>query len=248
VNAAQANGARVFADTRVTSVSPHADGVVIGTHGFQIEARKVIVSAGAWLPKFTGIPLAPRRTPLFWFKPRDESKMFSGGVFDINKFPAFIRERPDGSTLWGHGAKMRDGDSFAIKIGLLDDGKSFDDADPDNFDRYISPARDYAVLSEEISAVFPDIDPVPHKVIPCIVTNSVDGQFVLGASPESERVIVGGGDSGHGHKHAPAIGEILAQLALDEEPFTDIGFMSTTRKYDVSGTWQKNNRLAAEFG
>jgi hypothetical protein len=35
---------------------------------------------------------------------------------------------------------------------------------------------------------------------------------------------------------------------LDEEPFTDIGFMSTTRKYDVSGTWQKNNRLAAEFG
>ena len=46
-------------------------------------------------------------------------------------------------------------------------------------------------------------------------TNTPDGHFIVDLHPETDRVIVACGFSGHGLKFASAMGEILADLALD---------------------------------
>ena len=68
-------------------------------------------------------------------------------------------------------------------------------------------------------------DPRPEKVIPCVVTDSPDGQFLIGRPAGQDRMIVAGGDSGHGFKHAAGIGELLAQITTGERPYCETGFL-----------------------
>jgi sarcosine oxidase len=46
-------------------------------------------------------------------------------------------------------------------------------------------------------------------------TNTPDEDFVVDRHPDHGNVVVGAGFSGHGFKFASAIGEVLADLALD---------------------------------
>lgn len=232
VEVARSLGATVLTDTRVTAIDPVDGGVEVTAGGRVLRAARVVVTLGAWTPQFVDHPLVARRTPLFWFEGTTPEATAPGGDFDLAAFPVFIRQLPDGTTLWGHGADRGDGDGYAVKIGLEDSGGAFEDAEADTVDRYIHPAADYGMLSAAVARAFPGLDPTPAKAIACMVTNSPDRQFVIGHPGGDTRVVVAGGDSGHGFKHAPAIGELLAQLAVDEEPFTDIDFMSPDRGYD----------------
>ena len=59
----------------------------------EIRASQVVVATGAWLGKLIpGLPLAPRRTPQYWFRPKDPDSR----AFTLARFPAFIWQRPDG--------------------------------------------------------------------------------------------------------------------------------------------------------
>jgi len=236
VQEAQRLGARVLADTRVTAIDLVDGGVEVTLGDRVLRARRVVVALGAWTPQFVDLPLVARRTPLFWFEGRHQEAVLPGGDFALEAFPVFIRQLPDGTTLWGHGADTEDGDGYVVKIGLEDSGGAFSDAEADSVDRYIHPEADYGALSAAVARAFPDLDPVPSKAITCMVTNSLDRQFVIGSPGGDGRVVVAGGDSGHGFKHAPAVGELLAQLAVGEEPFTDIAFMDPDRAWDGT-TW-----------
>jgi sarcosine oxidase len=227
-------GATVLADTRVTAIDLVDGGVEVTAGGRVLRASRVVVALGAWMPQFVDLPLVARRTPLFWFEGRAPEATLPGGDFDLAAFPVFIRQLPDGTTLWGHGADSTDDGGYAVKIGLEDSGDAFSDTEADTVDRYIHPVADYGRLSAAVAAAFPGLEPSPAKAIPCMVTNSVDRQFVLGRPGGDPRIVIAGGDSGHGFKHAPAIGELLAQLAVGEEPFTDIAFMDPDRSYDGS--------------
>lgn len=234
VRAAEELGATVLLDTRVTDVSLVDGGVVVTAGGREVRAPRAVVALGAWTPQVVDLPLVARRTPLFWFEGPTPEATAPGGDFDLAAFPVFIRQLPDGTTLWGHGADATDGDGYAVKIGLEDSGGAFDDTEADTVDRYIRPARDTDQLSAAVARAFPGLDPRPARAIPCMVTNSPDRQFVLGSPGGDRRLVVAGGDSGHGFKHAPAIGELLAQLATDEQPFTDISFLDPDRPFDGS--------------
>jgi sarcosine oxidase len=124
--------------------------------------------------------------------------------------------------LWGHGSD----EDFLVKVGL--DGAERDrDVDPDELDRYIHPRKDIAELSAAIATSFPELDPEPVKLMPCMVTDSPDGQFLVGRY--DERVVIAGGDSGHGFKHCAGVGELLAQLTTKETPYTDVSFIDPLR-------------------
>jgi glycine/D-amino acid oxidase-like deaminating enzyme len=56
----------------------------------------------------------------------------------------------------------------------------------------------------------------------CLYTNTPDGHFILDRHPAHREVVVASPCSGHGFKFAPAVGEILADLATDREPAFDI--------------------------
>jgi sarcosine oxidase len=212
-------GATVFPHTMVTSVDLKPDHVTVRTPTINISADQVVVCTGAWLGKLVpGLPLSPRRTPLFWFQPKDPAS----DAFQLQNFPSFIWEFLDGRGLWGHGSD----EDFGVKVGL--DGAERDrGVDPDELDRYIHPRKDIAELSAAIAVHFPDLDPEPVKVIPCMVTDSPDGQFLVGR--RDERLVIAGGDSGHGFKHCAGVGELLAQLTTKETPYTDVSFVDPMR-------------------
>ncbi len=216
---AQRLGATVYPHTMVTAIDLQPDHVEVRTPTIIIRADQVVVCAGAWLGKLVpGLPLSPRRTPLFWFQPKDPGS----DVFRLRNFPSFIWEFPDGRGLWGHGSD----EDFLVKVGL-DGAEREKDFDPDELDRYIHPRADIAELAAAITASFPDLDPEPVKVIPCMVTDSPDGQFLVGR--RDERLVVAGGDSGHGFKHCAGVGELLAQLTTKETPYTDVSFIDPMR-------------------
>jgi len=45
--------------------------------------------------------------------------------------------------------------------------------------------------------------------------NSTDHNFILDRHPEAENVWIIGGGSGHGFKHGPVMGEIIADAVLE---------------------------------
>ena len=60
-------------------------------------------------------------------------------------------------------------------------------------------------------------------------TSSPDGHFVIDRHPEDERVCFVAGLSGHGFKCASALGEIMADLALDGKTALPIEFLGLGR-------------------
>lgn len=50
---------------------------------------------------------------------------------------------------------------------------------------------------------------VEHRI--CPYENSPDGNFVFDKHPEHSNVFLLGGGSGHGFKHGPALGELVAE-------------------------------------
>jgi sarcosine oxidase len=219
--AARGLGADVFPHTMVTAIEPDAHGVTVRTPTVAFRANQVVVTAGAWLGALVpGLPLTVRRTPMFWFAPRDPGST----EFELAGFPAFIWHR-GGADLWGHGS----GEGFGVKIGLADAGTSAGGVDAEELDRYIHPAGDFDQLSAEVASAFPGLDPRPASVIPCLVTDTPDGQFVIGRLADRPRIVLAGGDSGHGFKHAAGIGELLALLTLDEQPYCATEFTDPER-------------------
>ena len=220
--AAQRAGADVYPHTMVTGIDAGPGGVTVRTPTVEFRAAQVVVAAGAWLGTLVpGLPLAPRRTPQYWFKPQDPGSE----EFTLDRFPAFIWERPGGGGLWGHGSA----EDFGIKIGpenaATSDTVGFD---PEEMDRYIYLEADIDKVTSYVAQALPGLDPRPAKVIPCVVTDSPDEQFLIGQLPDS-RVVVAGGDSGHGFKHAAGIGELLAQIVTGERPYCATGFLDPAR-------------------
>jgi sarcosine oxidase len=221
--AARRAGADVYPHTMVTGLEAGRDGVSVRTPTVEFLAPQVVVAAGAWLGTLVpGLPLAPRRTPQYWFRPKDPGSE----EFTLDRFPAFIWERHDGGGLWGHGSA----EDFGIKIGpenaATAGGAGFD---PEEMDRYIHLDTDVDLVTSYVAQALPGLDPRPAKVIPCLVTDSPDEQFLVGPLASEPRVIVAGGDSGHGFKHSAGLGELLAQMVTGERPYCAVGFLDPAR-------------------
>ncbi len=181
--AARRLGADVYPHTMVTAIEPGPDGMTVRTSTAEFRAPQVVVAAGAWLGALVaGLPLAPQRTPLYWFRPRDPRS----ADFTLGRFPAFIWARPDGGGLWGHGSD----EDFGIKVGLESLGRGPGGSagiDPEEMDRYIHLDTDIDELASAVAGAFPGLDPRPAKVIPCVITDSPDGQFLAAAARRAPR-------------------------------------------------------------
>lgn len=157
--AARRLGADVCPHPMVSAIEADRDGITVRTATVEWRASQVVVAAGAWLGTLLpGLPLAPRRTPLYWFRPRDPRSE----EFTLDRFPAFIWERHDGGGLRGHGSA----DDYGIKIGLEPAGTSDGGGiDPEQMDRYIHLDTDIEELTSCVARALPGLDPRPAKVI-----------------------------------------------------------------------------------
>jgi glycine/D-amino acid oxidase-like deaminating enzyme len=101
-----------------------------------------------------------------------------------------------------------------FKIGVDVRGEIFD---PTSGDRTITPGT-LEKARKFIRHRFPDLKGAPliaNSV--CPYENSPDGNFIFDRLPETSNAFILGGGSGHGFKHGPALGNLVAQVLAGEK-------------------------------
>ncbi|WP_323191141.1 N-methyl-L-tryptophan oxidase [Halostella sp. PRR32] len=219
VETAQADGAEIRAREPVADVSPLGeDGVRVTTRKGTYEADSLVVTAGAWtrkiLPELADLAV-PERQVLAWLQPDRP------GDFDPDSFPVFVHADDDGHY---YGFPRYDVPGF--KFGKFNHfGET---VDPDAMDRE-PRAEDEAMLRAYAERRFPDGAGPTMRLATCLFTNTPDEHFILDTHPDHPQIVVGAGFSGHGFKFASAVGEVLADLAVDGETDLDIDLFRIDR-------------------
>ena len=222
VRLAQEAGARVLTHRAVTRIEPDPDRPRVWVGDTEIRARRVVVTAGAWLPRLLpgladlGGGVRVERRVLGWFP-------ITGPLPDTATAPepVFARDEPDG-TLW-YGFPSLDG-GRTIKIGVHAESAATraagarrpgsqwgEPVDPDVGPR--PPDQDDARRLGELAAELRGVGPLPERMASCMYTMTSDEHFVIGHHQGSPGLVLAGGFSGHGFKFASAVGVALADLA-----------------------------------
>jgi glycine/D-amino acid oxidase-like deaminating enzyme len=106
------------------------------------------------------------------------------------------------------------GDHRGFKIADDTRGPEFD---PTDGDRIVNPETLKAVRNY-VAFRFPSLKNAPLlETRVCQYEQTPDSHFIIDRHPKNENVWIVGGGSGHGFKHGPAIGELMADLILKEK-------------------------------
>ena len=173
-------------------------------------ADRLVLSVGPWLPELVPAladAFAVARQPLLWLEPREPE------LFAPERFPVFVWEWKPGWAFYGFPDA---GDGF--KAAIHHHGERTTTGSVERAMR----GDDEAAIRELVRRYFPAGDGELREAAVCLYTNTPDEHFVIDRLPDDERVIVASPCSGHGFKFAPAIGELLADLASGEEPRFDL--------------------------
>lgn len=193
-----------------------------------VRVRALVYACGPWLPKVFPEVLAGRITPT------------RQAVCHFGAAPGDARFAAPALPVW---ADFNGGD---IVYGLPDlEGQGFKiafdahgpEVDPDAHDRRIT-AEDVERARDYLKRRFPDLAAAPliHSRV-CQYENSSNGDFLIDRLPGHERVWLVGGGSGHGFKHGPAVGRIVAAHVADSarpvEPRFALASKATVTKRTV---------------
>jgi len=234
--AAQA-GAQLLTDTRVVDIEPSAAGVTVTTaDGGRHSADRVLIAAGAWLPRFVAAELSGlftvTRQVLYWFEIAGNAERFRP-----ENCPGFIWLVPQTgdvkSDLYGFPLSGNAGDG--VKVSHEETGPV---ADPDDVDRAVDAGDIARMYDTYIAPFLPDLGPRCLRTETCLYTRVPRARFVIDKDPRSERILFASACSGHGFKHSAAVGEALAdELAVGEARHVDLGpFRLARLKEYVRGT------------
>jgi sarcosine oxidase len=86
-----------------------------------------------------------------------------------------------------------------------------------------------AELAALLGGLFPGLGSRHTRESECWYTLTPDENFVVGPHPESARVVVACGFSGHGFKFTPVLGEALADLATEGRTRFDLSTFDPLR-------------------
>lgn len=217
-NIALNNGADFLPNTKVSNIDMSEEKIQVETANGVYHGKKVIVTAGAWMAKLLDmieLPIQPVRKVFGWFDPLTTD-------YESPQFPAFYIDQGDRMF---YGFPNENG--HGVKMGRTDGGQ---DIDPDqhvqDFGKYDS---DEGEMREVLQQHFPKANGELIQGKACLLTSSVDHDFIIDHHPNNENVIIAGGFSGHGFKFSSVIGEILGQLAIDGRTEHDITKFSLSR-------------------
>jgi sarcosine oxidase len=233
---ARALGAVTRLGTRVLSIAPEGEGVRVVTDQGDVLAGQAIVSAGAWAPSLLGAPfdrlLAPSRQVMYWFEVGPDYAQHWAGS------PVFI---------WSHGSNPND---FFYGFPSLDGSNTIKTAGeqydafvhPDQVERTVTPAEAAVMHGEHLAGRVQGLRPGARRAVTCLYTVTPDSNFLIDRHPRSGRILVASPCSGHGFKHSAAIGEVVAQCAVEGTSTIDISAFALSRfksltSFDASGVW-----------
>jgi sarcosine oxidase len=213
------DGAEIHGHEPVLDWEPVGDGVVVRTARGEYLARRLVLSAGAWMSRLAA-PLrtlaVPERQVLLWTQPlRPE-------WFRVGAFPVFILD-DDGTEWYGFPSYGIPG----VKFGRYHHRGEV--IDPDYLDRDAVDAEDERLLRDGLARYFPAANGPLLSRKTCIFTNTPDEHFIIDRYPGLPQVILASPCSGHGFKFASVIGELVADLAMDRGPAFDISMFRLDR-------------------
>lgn len=211
LDAAAAAGAELRFGVRVTAIEEAGDGVSVTAADGIHPADRVVVAAGSWTPELTRPWLAAHGAELPPVVVTEEQPahfpLLPGAADDVDAWPSFVHHPTDAAGESAYGL-LTPGEG--VKVGLHGTGPA---VDPDERDRTIDPAR-LERLQRYVAAWVPGVDATRPTGISCLYDNTEQGDFVLDAVGP---VVIATGFSGHGFKFGPALGDVLARLALHGE-------------------------------
>lgn len=206
-------GAEILTDCPVLSIDRDKD-VRLGTASGTIVAHRVILATGAWLSQLGGEALAPHvavhRQMLHWFTVADDAAYRPGAT------PTFI---------WTHGLASED--QFygfppmggEVKVAR----ENYDGAfDPDKGDRRVEPADGEAMATRHVRGRLAGLASTPSRSQICHYAVTTDSDFLIDSEGPDHQIQLLSACSGHGFKHAAAVGEGAAQRAIGEPPTVDL--------------------------
>jgi sarcosine oxidase len=161
----------------------------------EVDADAVVVTAGSWVNELLDEPLPVKvtRETVCYFRPEAGRPV-----------PSVVSCKPSSHT---HAMYSLHDPVYGLKVGAHHAGQ---EADPN------VPGEPEAHLIERITdwanKTYRLDDAEPAAADTCMYTTTADETFIL---ERRGRVVVGSPCSGHGFKFAPAIGERLADLAIE---------------------------------
>ncbi len=211
VTTAITQGASVRENTSAKILRRDANGVELElSTGERVHAAKVVVAAGAWmrsiLPEIAE-QIVVKRVPIAWFQPRP-------GVTVAPDLPCFGFSNATGFYYGFPPLGPR-----GMKVGWHRGGDVV--TEPSSLDR-TRREDDLVPLETFVGQALPGISPVAGEHAVCMYEMTPDENFII---DQSGPVTYAAGMSGHGYKFAPAVGRILADLALTGKTAAPIGFL-----------------------
>lgn len=206
---ARALGADIRDQTPVTALKPDGDGVIVRTPNGDVRAGKVVVAADAWAnsllePLGEEIPLDIMQEQVTYFAPSDPDALSSA------QFPVWIWE--DDECYYGFPTYGEPTIKAARDV-------SYNRMLPE--ERTFEPSAELAgQLGEFVRGLVPSVG-AELRTVTCQYALTPNRRFVLSPLAKHPDVIVGLA-AGHGFKFTPAIGRVLAELALDGTSTDDI--------------------------
>ena len=203
-------GAVVRTGETVLSVTEIPGGVAVVTDRGRVEAGRVVMAAGPWIPGLAGPAMAAQtkvyRQTLHWYPAADSA------AFAPERFPVFI---------WIHGQSAED---YFYGFPILAGGTAVKVAseryaapvDPDVSERTVSPAESAGIFARHVAGRLRGVGPDVQRAAACLYTVTPDSGFLVDLLPGTSRVVVASACSGHGFKHSAGLGEVLARFAAGD--------------------------------
>jgi len=175
--------------------------------GSTVFADRYVFACGPWLgklfPKTVGPHFISTKQDVFFFgTPAGDSRYNEGNV------PVWA----DHSDHFIYGIPGNQGRGFKI----ADDTRG-PEFDPTSGQRLVSE-EGLAAARRYLANRFPGMKDAPLvETRVCPYENTTDHNFIVDRHPANSNVWIVGGGSGHGFKHGPALGELVAKLVLKDE-------------------------------
>ena len=216
-NAAQKLGATLHENTPGLALEETASGIHVSTREKTETFDAAICTAGPWMGKLLPHLKLPLETALrqvvYLGIARNEAD------FSPERLPVWI-EKP--AEYYGFPS---DGVVAGVKFASHGAGYAFD---PDESQRPLMPDA-LAAAVKHVKTHFPDLGDEISFAQSCLYTVTPDELFILDYAPNSERIVVCSGCSGHGFKWTILLGKIAATLAQGERFDADLTPWRITR-------------------
>ena len=175
--------------------------------GSRLKADFFVFACGPWLgklfPEAIGALVQPTKQDIFFF-----GSARRGTIVSAMRICRCGRDHR-GRFRYGIPGSGRRG----FKIADDTRGAAFD---PTDGERVVDPET-LKDIREYVGFRFPALKDAPLvETRVCQYEQTPDGHFIIDRHPGAENVWIVGGGSGHGFKHGPAVGEMVAELVLGE--------------------------------